>query len=69
MALALEERGLFGKRGKLRVAWLSKLQTFIRKPRDVDDLQSYLQRQQNVDGVDAAKPWTDTQEEQSNGHG
>lgn len=55
----LDQRGLVDKRGKLRAAWLSQLQSLIaaavridnllgldRRPKEVDDLQTYIAQQE-----------------------
>jgi hypothetical protein len=48
LAYALEERGLFDKRGKLRVAWLSKLESLIHTAVKLDVLLGLERRSRRV---------------------
>jgi hypothetical protein len=45
---AIELRGLFDKRGKLRVAWLNQLQGLIRTAQGIDSLLGLERRQKPV---------------------
>ena len=45
---AIELRGLFDKRGKLRVAWLGQLQALINAAKAIDSLLGVERRQKPV---------------------
>jgi hypothetical protein len=51
---AIEVRGLFDKRGKLRVAWLQQLQGLIRTAQGIDSLLGLDRRARPVGGLQAA---------------
>jgi hypothetical protein len=51
---AIEVRGLFDKRGKLRVAWLQQLQALINTAKGIDSLLSLDRRSKPVGGLQSA---------------
>ncbi len=50
---ALETHGLFDRRGKLRVAWLSKLEGLMREARAFDQSLGLTRREKPVPNLDA----------------
>jgi len=50
---ALELRGLFDKRGKLRVAWLQQLQALINTAKGIDSLLGLERRSRDITGMSA----------------
>lgn len=50
---ALELRGLFDPRGKLRVAWLQQLQSLITTSKAIDSLLGLERRQKPVDTIES----------------
>jgi hypothetical protein len=49
---AIETRGLFDPRGKLRVAWLGKLESLIAAARGIDNLLGLDRRPRQVGTMD-----------------
>jgi hypothetical protein len=52
LANAVERFGLFDRRGKLRTAWLSKLESLINTALSIDRLLGLDRRAKGVDGLD-----------------
>jgi hypothetical protein len=50
---AIEMRGLFDKRGKLRVAWLQQLQSLINTAKGIDSLLGLERRQKTIANMSA----------------
>jgi hypothetical protein len=65
---AIELRGLFDKRGKLRVAWLQQLQGLIRTAQGLDSVLGLERRTRDV-GQMTLEQYVELERERQNAHG
>ena len=64
---AIELRGLFDKRGKLRLAWLGQLQSLIGAARSLDQLLGLERRQKPVNPLDAVRAAVEAARQEAQG--